>query len=77
MFQLVANSTYNSDLLTNPAFFNESSILIIGKQFSGCILEGPSIVFNTSFIQSHGTVFVPCPLSANNCKYYYIFTLSK
>lgn len=70
-FQLIANNTYNTDLLTNSGFLNEGAILIVGKQFSGCILEGPSIVFNTSVIHPHEVSFIPCPIPTDSCKYYY------
>lgn len=67
--QLLANSTYNSELLSNPELYDEGAILIVGNHFHGCILEGPSIVFNSSIIHPHNIFFGPCPLSSDNCKY--------
>lgn len=69
-FQLLANSSYNHEVLTSPGLYNEgAAVLLIGKQFNGCIQEGPSIVFDKSIISSsHNVKFEPCPLTDFSCK---------
>ncbi|EEZ98818.2 protein crumbs [Tribolium castaneum] len=66
--QLVANSSYQTELITNPGFYNEgASVLLVGKQFNGCLLEGPSLVFNHSIIYNHNVKFEPCPIPEDSC----------
>ncbi|XP_045483741.1 protein crumbs isoform X3 [Harmonia axyridis] len=66
---LLANSSYNHEVLTSPGLYNEgAAVLLIGKQFNGCIQEGPSIVFNKDIISSsHNVIFEPCPLTDFSC----------
>lgn len=67
-FQLLANETYNSEILTNPELNKEGGILIVGSNFNGCILEGPSLLFGTNIGTSYDATFGPCPLSTEACK---------
>ncbi|KAF5299346.1 hypothetical protein FQA39_LY02519 [Lamprigera yunnana] len=66
-FQLFANATYHSEILTNSNLYNDGAILIVGNHFVGCILEGPSIIFNNSFIHPHNVAFGLCPIPLNSC----------
>ncbi|PNF36740.1 Protein crumbs [Cryptotermes secundus] len=65
--QVVANSTYNSEVLNHPELSNENSVLIVGKGFTGCLLEGPSIVFSRPLVQAHNVEWGPCPHTINSC----------
>ncbi|CAH0559053.1 unnamed protein product [Brassicogethes aeneus] len=66
---VIANITYNTELLTSPSLYNEgAAVLLIGKQFNGCLLEGPSIVFQSSvIISNHNVAFEPCPIPQDSC----------
>jgi hypothetical protein len=66
--QVVANSTYNSEILNHPDLSDENFVLIVGKDFHGCLLEGPSIVFNKPSVEAHNVEWGPCPLTTNSCK---------
>lgn len=70
--QLLANSTYMSELLTSPGLYNEGAVLIVGNHYVGCMLEGPSIIFNESFIHNHNVQFRSCPIPDDNCKPFFI-----
>lgn len=63
-----ANSTYNSLFLTDPEIRNEAAVLVLGKSYSGCILHGPGLVFNTSAMNAHSVSFGPCPLRTGSCE---------
>lgn len=63
---MVANATYNSAILTLPDYNINTSSLIVGEGFRGCILQGPGILFNNSI--NNGAVFGPCPLDTKGCK---------
>ncbi|GLH08522.1 Neurogenic locus Notch protein [Gryllus bimaculatus] len=65
--EIVANSTYNSELLTNAGVFSNASVLYVGRTFVGCILEGPGIIFNSSQTSSLNVDWGPCPLTQRNC----------
>ena len=60
--QLIANESYRSEILTSPGLYNEGAVSIVGKHYNGCILEGPSIVFNKSVILPHKVRFGTCPI---------------
>nr|CAH7754904.1 unnamed protein product [Callosobruchus chinensis] len=62
--QLIANSSYRSDLLVSPGLYNEgAAVLLVGNHFDGCILEGPSIVFDPNIVlTTQNVLFEPCPL---------------
>ncbi|XP_011155251.1 protein crumbs isoform X1 [Harpegnathos saltator] len=62
--QVVANATYNYAILTLPDYDVNSS-LIVGDRFKGCILQGPSILFNDSI--NSGAVFGPCSSDTKGC----------
>ncbi|XP_066994976.2 protein crumbs [Anabrus simplex] len=64
---VVANSTYNTELMTNPELFSENSTLYIGKGFIGCILEGPNIVFNRPGLEAYNVDWGQCPLNTRGC----------
>ncbi|KAJ8920527.1 hypothetical protein NQ315_005396, partial [Exocentrus adspersus] len=67
--QVIANSSYRNELLISPGLYNEgAAVLLIGQQFNGCLLEGPSIVFHPKIISSnHNVVFETCPIPYDNC----------
>lgn len=67
--KLIANSSHNYALLTSNKLYNErASVLLIGKNFNGCLLEGPSIVFEPNLISSyHNVIFEQCPIPLDNC----------
>nr|CAD7408780.1 unnamed protein product [Timema poppensis] len=64
--QVIANATFNSEIL-EADLAGPDSILIVGKNFYGCILEGPSIVFNTSGVTHQDVLWGPCPLPNTVC----------
>ncbi|CAG9865288.1 unnamed protein product [Phyllotreta striolata] len=67
--QLLANSSYRNELLISPGLYNEgAAVLLIGKQFNGCLLEGPTVVFDPSIIKSsHNVAFKTCPIPYDSC----------
>ncbi|XP_076260124.1 cell polarity complex component crumbs [Rhynchophorus ferrugineus] len=67
--KLIANSSHNYALLTSNKLYNErASVLLIGKNFNGCLLEGPSIVFEPNLISpNHNVVFEECPIPVDSC----------
>ncbi|XP_072395755.1 protein crumbs [Diabrotica undecimpunctata] len=67
--QLLANSTYRNELLVSPGLYNEgAAVLLIGKQFNGCLLEGPTVVFDPNLIKSnHNVLFKSCPIPYDSC----------
>ncbi|XP_063224864.1 protein crumbs isoform X2 [Bacillus rossius redtenbacheri] len=64
--QVVANSTYNSEILSSD-LSGPGSVLIVGEKFVGCILQGPSIVFNSSEVKHHNVAWGQCPLPSSGC----------
>ncbi|KAJ8978001.1 hypothetical protein NQ317_004546 [Molorchus minor] len=65
---LIANSSFRNDLLVSPGLYNEgAAVPLIGKHFNGCLLEGPSIVFDATVSSSHNVVFGPCPIPYDSC----------
>nr|XP_024214483.1 protein crumbs [Halyomorpha halys] len=66
--QVIANSTYNSEILSDPDLTTGNDVLVVGKGFVGCILEGPSIVFNASQMQHQHVDWGPCPLPNKACE---------
>ncbi|XP_069695931.1 protein crumbs isoform X4 [Periplaneta americana] len=65
--QVVANSTFNSEILSNRDLWSENAVLIVGKGYHGCLLEGPSIVFNSSLAQGYNVEWGLCPLTTSSC----------
>ncbi|XP_055602052.1 protein crumbs isoform X2 [Uranotaenia lowii] len=63
----IANQTYNSQLILDQEIKNEAAVLILGKQFSGCLLHGPGLVFNSSAMNAEAVTFGPCPLAPGPC----------
>lgn len=61
---LIANSTYNTILITDPPS-NDAAILILGTTYSGCMLNGPGLNFSSSVSSAH--LFGPCPLMQGPC----------
>ncbi|XP_055854363.1 protein crumbs isoform X1 [Episyrphus balteatus] len=64
---IIANSTYNSQFLTNQDVKNEAAILILGNAYSGCLLNGPGLIFNASSMHAQGVAFGACPLAPGPC----------
>lgn len=52
-----------------PELWNDNAVLVVGNGFIGCILEGPSIVFNPSNgqIQAYNVEWGQCPLPPKAC----------
>ncbi|XP_052127342.1 protein crumbs isoform X1 [Frankliniella occidentalis] len=65
--QVVANSTYNSEILSDLEPSSYDSVLRVGEGFVGCILQGPSLVFNTSAMLSKKVQWGGCPLNNFSC----------
>jgi len=64
---LIANSTYNRDFLYDQKIKDDAAVLILGRQYSGCLLHGPGLMFNNSEISVEGVVFGSCPLAPGLC----------
>lgn len=67
MFFSLANSTFNPSFLTDQEIKSEAAVLILGTTYSGCMLHGPGLVFNTSAMNAHNVLFGPCPLAPGTC----------
>uniref|UniRef100_A0A1I8PY45 Protein crumbs n=1 Tax=Stomoxys calcitrans TaxID=35570 RepID=A0A1I8PY45_STOCA len=65
--RLFANSTYNSQFLTNQDIGNEAAILILGNSFTGCLQDGPGLQFINDSMTVQNAVFGPCPLGSGPC----------
>lgn len=64
---IIANATYNRELLTDQEIKNEAAVLILGRQYSGCLLHGPGLMFNNTDITVEGVKFGACPLAPGQC----------
>lgn len=64
---VVANSTFNREFLTDQDIKNEAAVLILGKQYSGCLLHGPGLIFDNTEISVEGVLFGSCPLAPGQC----------
>lgn len=64
---VIANATYNTLFLTDQEIRNEAAVLILGTTYSGCMLHGPGLIFNTTAMRTQVTVFGPCPLMQGPC----------
>jgi protein crumbs len=64
---VVANATYNRDLLTDQELKNEAAVLVLGRQYSGCLLHGPGLTFNQTEISAENVKFGSCPLAPGQC----------
>lgn len=65
---VIANATYNKIFLTD-APNNDAAILILGTSYSGCMLQGPGINFNSRSVKDVDSIlFGPCPLMQGSCK---------
>lgn len=64
---LIANSTYNTALLTNQDVKNEAAVLILGNNYAGCLQHGPGLIFNASSMNAEAVVFGTCPLALGPC----------
>lgn len=67
LFFYTANSTYNSLFLTSQEIKNEAAVSILGSSYTGCLLHGPGLLFNTSTMNSHLVLFGECPLAPGPC----------
>lgn len=66
--QIVANSTFNNELMsTDLTLMDGTSKLVIGEGFVGCMLEGPSLIFNNSISEKYNIEWGRC--SHVPCKY--------
>ncbi|XP_039288666.1 protein crumbs isoform X2 [Nilaparvata lugens] len=65
--QVIANSTYNQELLSVAEInYGVNNELHVGYGFVGCILEGPGLVFSNA-TQAVNVQWGPCPLTPNSC----------
>lgn len=64
---VLANSTYNVPFLTDQEIKNEAAVLILGTTYSGCLLHGPGLIFNTNGMHSQMVLFGKCPLAPGIC----------
>ncbi|XP_035217057.1 protein crumbs-like isoform X1 [Stegodyphus dumicola] len=58
---LVANSSYQNDIFDLRLEHSQPE-LIVGRGFTGCILQGAGVVLNDSNINSSGVIWGKCPL---------------
>lgn len=66
--QIVANATFNNELMnTDLTLMDGMSKLVIGEGFVGCMLEGPSLIFNNSISEKYNIEWGRC--SHVPCKY--------
>ncbi|XP_066252818.1 protein crumbs [Euwallacea similis] len=68
--EVIANSSYNTNLLTSSKLYDDmvASVLLVGKNFNGCLLEGPSVVFDPRLIYvNHNVIFEKCPIPIDSC----------
>ncbi|XP_019763330.2 protein crumbs isoform X1 [Dendroctonus ponderosae] len=68
--KIIANSSYNVPLLTSSKLYDDTaaSVLLIGKNFNGCLLEGPTVVFDSKLIYyNHNVAFEKCPIPMDSC----------
>lgn len=64
----VANSTYNTILLTDPELPNDAAVPILGRNFSGCMLAGPGLLFSDKYVRAEKVTFGTCPLAPGLCQ---------
>uniref|UniRef100_A0A6B2E8N3 Putative cadherin egf lag seven-pass g-type receptor n=1 Tax=Phlebotomus kandelakii TaxID=1109342 RepID=A0A6B2E8N3_9DIPT len=64
---VIANSTFNTEFLTDNEVKNEAAVLILGTNYSGCMLHGPGLVFNYSTMHPVGVLFKECPMPSGPC----------
>lgn len=65
-----ANSTYNAALLTDQDIRNNAAILLLGKNYAGCLFHGPGFNFATLDENTDQSVlFGPCPMVPGNCSH--------
>lgn len=62
---IISNNTFNSMFITDQEVKKETAILIVGNKFSGCLLQGPNLIFMTE--SNGGAVFGSCPLALGPC----------
>lgn len=67
-FVFTANSTYNTILLTDPELPNDAAVPILGRNFSGCMLAGPGLLFSDKIVRTEKVTFGPCPLAPGLCQ---------
>jgi protein crumbs len=63
---LLANSTYNRELINNEVVKNDAAVLILGNAYRGCMLHGPGFEFTGA--NAPGVVFGSCPLAMGPCQ---------
>ncbi|XP_018896752.2 protein crumbs isoform X2 [Bemisia tabaci] len=65
--QLIANATFNPEILKIAFNANDNPEFLVGKGFVGCIQEGPSIVLNSTSVQSFNVIWGPCIMDDEPC----------
>ena len=68
--QVVANGTYNAELLNLDLWTTDkSSKLLVGDGFLGCLSDGPGIYLNSSSLDASNVEWMSCPLPSGSCEY--------
>ncbi|XP_049806323.1 protein crumbs [Schistocerca nitens] len=62
----VANSTFNPEIIQYSEMFR-NNVVLLGREFVGCILEGPGLVLTTSVDSQQNVRWEPCPLPTKSC----------
>ncbi|CAG5034752.1 unnamed protein product [Parnassius apollo] len=65
--QVIANVTWNPELLSPGALEAGGAVLLVGNLFSGCIHEGPQLEFHAANMQHRNVTFGNCPLTTDDC----------
>lgn len=72
----MANATYNSELMSSDlTLMDGTSKLVIGEGFFGCMLEGPSLIFNNTISEKNNIEWGRCYHPIGPCKYSIAFRI--
>ncbi|KAI5637366.1 EGF-like domain-containing protein [Phthorimaea operculella] len=66
--RVIANVTWNPELLAPGDLEAGGAVTLVGTLFSGCIHEGPQLEFHAAHAQLSNVLFGHCPLSTDECK---------
>ncbi|CAG9783383.1 unnamed protein product [Diatraea saccharalis] len=66
--QVIANVTWNPELLSAGALEAGGAVVLVGNLFSGCIHEGPQLEFHAHSVHAHNVLFAHCPLTTDECQ---------
>ncbi|KAG7303794.1 hypothetical protein JYU34_010690 [Plutella xylostella] len=65
--QVIANVTWNPELLSPGRLERGGAVVLVGNLFSGCVREGPQLEFHPASAADHNVMFGPCPLADDDC----------